>query len=239
MADELDFVARYGLSQGWVLKPKIVLVEGTTDAEMFSLANKLSKKDGLDLFGDHLAIIAAGIGDNGGTRGVIRELIALRGISRSYLTPSGSPVYRVIGLFDNDKAGRGAVKSAINLDASIAEFKDVFRVQPEMPASGTLDPTALGKQFVSLNEKYKGMDWEIEDALPKGLVDALVDERPNAVLKTEESAGRIHREFTRDGKSQLHRLAAQNAILSDLSGIIDLIHCIRFYFNLPNIRPKT
>ena len=84
-------------------------------------------KTGIDLMGDGLAILAAGEGELGGTRGVLRELMCLRGMARTCLLPNGRPRYRFIGLFDNDKAGKQAVNAARDFDKSILEYKDVFR----------------------------------------------------------------------------------------------------------------
>src|SRR5450755_778094 len=83
MAEELDPVARYGMGLGLAVRNRTVLVEGTTDAELFHLAARLEREaTGLDLLGTDLAILAAGSGDLGGTRGVIRELVCLRGLAR-------------------------------------------------------------------------------------------------------------------------------------------------------------
>lgn len=81
MADELDHIARYGQALGWTLRPKTLLVEGTSDVEIFELAARLEREaTGQDLIGTDLAIIAAGERDRGGTQGVIRELVSLQSI---------------------------------------------------------------------------------------------------------------------------------------------------------------
>jgi hypothetical protein len=50
VADELDPVARYGMGLGFTVRPRTVLVEGTTDVDLFSLAAALERaKTGVDL----------------------------------------------------------------------------------------------------------------------------------------------------------------------------------------------
>lgn len=58
-------------------------MEGTTDAELFQLAARLERAaTGVDLLDANLTILAAGSGDLGGKRGVIRELVCFRGLAR-------------------------------------------------------------------------------------------------------------------------------------------------------------
>lgn len=241
VAEDLDTVRRYGLALGWELRRRTVLVEGTTDVELFQLAAQLElKKTGSDLLGADLAIVAAGVGDQGGTRGVIRELVCLRGFARTCLLPNGRPRYRFIGLFDNDTAGRLAVRAARDLDTSILEFKDVFRLWPVMPSTGNLDPATLQKSFEHRNAGYKGLDWVLEDLLPGNLFDAFLAECPGAVSKTTEIGGKTHRWLTRDGKARLHYFVKCHAMHADLIAVIEVLQAIRFYLCLPmpSVKPK-
>ena len=234
MIQKSDTVAVYGDALGWTLRPRTILVEGTRDVEYFQLAARLEfEKSGLELVGEDLAIIAAGEKENGGTRGVCRELIRLQGYARTSLLPNGRTRYRFIGLFDNDKAGREAVKGIRNFDASILEYKDVFRLRPSMPCSGNLDPKTLEKTFERLNANYKGLIWEIEDLLADDFVEAFMVEYPNATLKTDIMGDKVHREFSIDGKAHLYRYVMDNAMLEDLLGIVDVIRALRFYLHLP------
>ena len=168
MPDVVDPVALYAMYLGFVIRPRTVLVEGTTDVDLFQLAAHLERRaTGIELLGGDLAFVAAGERERGGTRGVIRELVCLRGLGRASLLQNGRPRYRFIGLFDNDKAGKLAVKAARELDSTILEYKDVFRLWPVMPLSGNLDPTSLKKTFEQANSNFKGLDWELEDLLPE------------------------------------------------------------------------
>ena len=125
---DLDPVARYALSLGFAIAPKTLIVEGRTDFDLFTQAARQEEWDtnGV-LLGRDLAVMAAGDGDEGGTAGDIRQMITLRNISRSDLGRKGSPRYRFVALFDDDRAGRLAVRAARDLDRSIIEFKDAFR----------------------------------------------------------------------------------------------------------------
>jgi len=233
VVDDLDTVARYAMALGFSIRNRTVLVEGTTDADLFHLAARLEHEAGRpDLLGNDLAIVPAGERDLGGASGVIRELVGLRCVARTCLLPNGNPRYRFIGLFDNDKAGRQAVYTLRHIDTSILEYKDVFRIWPVMPCPQNLDPTSMQKIFESENGLYKGMEWELEDMLNPDFVRAFEAEYPDAVTRTFPVEGRVHRVFTWDGKARLHRFVKQHAMRSDLAGVVEVLKAIRFYLRL-------
>ena len=226
----LDSVQRYAGTLGIRVERRTVLVEGTTDVDLFKLAAKYERDTtGVDLFDGGFAVAAAGVGELGGTRAVVRELVSLRAVARTVLLQNGRPKYRFVGLFDNDKAGRQAVKGAHDFDTSIVEFKDMFRLWPVFPVPLDLDPTSLQKRFASENVTFKGLDWELEDLLPGSLVDAFVDENPAAVVRSATVASKIHRDFSRDGKARFHRFVKDNAMHSDLIGVVEALKAIRSY----------
>lgn len=234
MVDTIDAVALYGRALGLAVQYRTVLVEGTTDAELFKLASRLEwEASGIDLLGHGLAFVAAGRRDRGGTHGVVRELVALRGMARTCLSPTGRPRYRFIGLFDNDNAGRQAVKLARTIDNSILEYKDVYRLRPVMPFPGNLDPGSVQRAFEQENDLYKGLDWEVEDMLPKSFINAFEAEYPQAVARRSEINGVMHRDFTVDGKAKFHRFVKLNALRADLKGIIESMMAIRHCLGLP------
>lgn len=233
MDNDLDAVARYAMTLGFAVKNRTVLVEGTRDADLFKLCANLEHTSGSSsLLGHDLAIVPAGEGDLGGTRGVIRELIGLRALARTCLLPNGRPRYRFIALFDNDKAGRLAVKALREFDSSILEYKDVFRLLPAMPRPSALDPLSMKRAFEKENACYKGLDWELEDLLSPGFLEAFQAEYPFAVARTVPIGGKTHRDFTNDGKARLHRFIKQHAIRDDLSALIDVLKTLRFYLGL-------
>lgn len=233
MADKaFDFVAQYGVSRGWKLLPRSALVEGASDVALFELANaRFIQSTGKSLLAD-LAIVAAGEADRGGTKGVVRELIVLRGLAGAFLSPSGRPVYRFIGLFDNDTAGQKSVQGARGIDTSIVEYRDVFRLQPVMPRPGNIDPATLKRTFENENKLYKGLDWELEDLVAEPLMELFLEEHPTALLREARAADAIHRELTRDGKHHLVRFCQKHAALEDLKDVIGVLRALRHYLNL-------
>lgn len=229
----MDLVAQYGMSKGWKLLPRIILVEGTSDVAFFEKAAELYQKSTGRSLLTGLAIIAAGHGDRGGTSGVVRELIGLRNMASTLLTPSGALAYRVIGLFDNDTAGQKAVNGARAVDSSIIEYRDVFRLRPVMPKTGSLDPKALQRSFDQLDSTWKGLTWELEDLISQPLIELFIEEYPAALISSATISGFTHREFTRDGKSNLVRFCREHADLDSLSLLVETLHSLRHYMNLP------
>jgi len=231
---ENDFVAQYASSVGFSIRARTVLVEGTTDVELFNLAARLElEKTGVDLLKNDLAFVAAGERDRGGTNGVNRQLITLTNMARSFLLPSGRPKYRFIGLFDNDRAGILAVKRVREMDFSILEYKDVFRLWPIMPLTGNLDPKTMQKTFERENADYIGLEWELEDLINPMFVEVFLAENYNALKKVTPVNGKVHRNFTPDGKARLHRFIKINAMHEDLIEVIQTMKAIRFYAGLP------
>ncbi|HUE00829.1 MAG TPA: hypothetical protein VMR62_14755 [Bryobacteraceae bacterium] len=202
MAD-LDPGARYARSLGFSIAPKTVIVEGRTDFDLCMLAARYEHREAQALLlGCDLAVTNGGDGDEGGTAGVIRQLITLRNIARTDLGPKGSPRYRFVALFDDDRSGRQAVRAARDLDRSIIEFKDVFRLRPMMPMISHADPTVLERRFREANEPYRNIEWELEDLLGAQLLSAFCEEHPNAISRESRAADLVHRDFTRDGKAR-------------------------------------
>jgi hypothetical protein len=233
LTEDLDPVARYGMAVGLHVRSRTILVEGTTDADFFQMAAHMEKEaTKLDLLGNDLAILAAGEGDDGGARGVIRRLVPLREIAKTYLLPNGRPQYRFVGVLDNDAAGRGAVHQAHGFDHSILEYKDLFRLCPVMPLAGSLDPGDLQRTFERENASYKNLDWEIEDLLAGDFVGAFLTEFPPAVRSSTEINGKVHRDLTTDGKARLHRFVKKHAIHKDLVGVIEVLKALRYYLGL-------
>jgi hypothetical protein len=233
VADELDFIAQHGLALGFKLRDRTIWVEGTSDADLFQMAARLEwETTGHQLMGDQLAIIAPGIGNSGGTRGVIRELMCYRGMARTCFLPNGDRQYRFIGLFDNDSAGKQAVRAAGQFDASILEFRDVFRLWPSMPRAGTLDPKGLESAFHKENQIYKGLDWELEDLLMPDFLRSFHSELPRAISRVFTVNDRSHYEFAQDGKSQFHRYIRENAVHADLVNVIETLRSLRYYLGL-------
>lgn len=104
-----------------------------------------------------------------------------------------------------------------------------------MPKTGILDPAALQRNFEKLNEPYKGLTWEVEDLIDEQLFELFLEENPSAVTREETVAGKTHRELTRDGKSRLVRFCKDYAELPNLTGMVEVLHALRHYLNLPDL----
>ena len=236
MPDDLDFVERHGLGLGLALRPRTVFVEGTSDEDLFRMAVRFEmQKTGIDLTGDGLAVLAVGVGDGGGVDSVVRLLNGFRFMAPSCLLPNGRQKYRFIGLFDDDRAGREAVRRARELDKSAIEYRDVFRIRPVMPLHGDRDPTSLQKRFETENLPYKGIDWELEDLLPESFHEAFAEGCLDGIVKVTTAGGKTHRDLTRDGKAKFHRFVKQHAVHADLHGVITTIRALRFYLGMPAV----
>jgi hypothetical protein len=128
----MDMVAAYAAAKRWTLRPNIVLVEGTSDEALFRRTDELARQAGQRLL-DELSIVAAGRQDRGGTFGVARELITLRSMVPFVLDRHGRTIYRVMGLVDNDHAGRRIIQDVLRMDRGAFEFRDIVALRPVPP----------------------------------------------------------------------------------------------------------
>jgi len=163
---------------------------------------------------------------------VCRELVSFKNMARGCLLPSGRPKYRFVGLFDNDNAGRQAISDVRKTDTSILEFKDVFRLWPVMALSTSLDLEVMRKCFESENEKYKNLDWELEDLLPDSFAEEIINENPAFLYKSHKINDKVHRDWTPDGKAKLNRLARQYGMRKDLEAAISVLRAFWHYLNI-------
>ena len=233
MAEVLDSLAAYAKFKGYPVRSRIIVVEGTSDADLFFLASELlRKKTGVNLMED-VAFVPAGEKNEGGVRGVVRELLVLHAIAATVFNSSGRSRYRIAALFDNDNAGRYAVRSAPQFDIRLTEFKEMFLLRPMMPPTNNCDPNAIRSLIEKANAPYKGLDWELEDLFPQSFLKAFDDEHLSAVARTAVMGDRTHRDLTPDGKARFHRFVKQNALLSDLGGVLETVRAMRSYVGLP------
>jgi hypothetical protein len=232
MRADLDLVERYAAEHNLRIANRTLLVEGTTDVELFTQCAKERNGGAMKLIGQDFSVVAAGERDRGGANGVVRELIALRQNARNILDSRGFPKYRFIALFDNDKAGVSAYKTACGIDASILENRDVFLIKPVLPLSLMLDPGAVGRDITRSNSAFNGLKWEIEDAFSRDFVDAFLDSNPSALIRKQEVGGMRHCELTDDGKAKFHRFVKDSATYEDLEGVRGVLLAMRRYLNL-------
>lgn len=228
----MDVLAIYAASKPWALRPNIVLVEGTSDEALFKRADELSINAGRVLLGDDICVVAAGRNDRGGTYGVVRELITLRSMVPIILDKNGRPAYRVIGLVDNDLAGRRIIKDFIRLDRGAVEVHDIVAVRPVTPKFAALDPSGRQREYDLANLPYRALDWEIEDALSPRLLQLFDQTHPGMITLRRRAGNKTHHELTTTGKTALHRLVRREAILEDLANIVQIVRMIRSILGL-------
>ncbi|MBU3993607.1 MAG: hypothetical protein KKA12_13835 [Alphaproteobacteria bacterium] len=229
----MDMVATYAASKPWTLRPNIVLVEGTSDEALFQLANELSADAGQTLLGEEICVVAAGRRDRGGTFGVARELITLRSMVPLVLDRHGRPSYRVMGLVDNDGAGRRIIGDLLRLDRGSLEYRDIVAVRPITPVFGRPDPRTRKAECDRVNLPHRSLDWEIEDTLSPRLLQLFERRHPHLAPQKSRQGGKTHHEFpTTDAKTALHRLVQREATLDDLGGLVAIVQMIRSMFGL-------
>lgn len=228
----VDMIATYAASKPWTLRPNIVLVEGTSDEALFKHADQLSMRAGRILLGDEICIVAAGRRDRGGTYGVARELITLRSMVPLVLDRHGRPAYRVMGLVDNDHAGRRIINDVVRLDRSAVEFYDIVTLRPVAPVFVQLDPQGRQNECNLANSRYRTLDWEIEDALSLQLLTLFNQRHPGLLSPRMQEGDKTHYELTRDGKNALHRLVLQEATIDDLADVVQIVRMIRSILGL-------
>ena len=229
-----DIVRIYARHKGWEIGSCNVLVEGVSDCELFLVAAKRYKRDaGEDLLSGGLRFVYAGPRHEGGTHGVVRELTVTRNLAKYALTAQGLPQYRFVGLVDDDAAGRQAIENARVADASVVEYRDIMRIRPNMICGcGSVDLEDLRMEFERRNEVFEGLDWELEDLLRVGFVEAFCAQLSNSLERRHEVAGRVHWELTRKGKRELNRFARTEASLEDLGGVVCAMRSLRFCLGL-------
>lgn len=225
-----DLVRTYARHKGWEIGSCNVLVEGVSDYELFSVALERHRTvTGEDLSRGGLRFLHAGYRHEGGTHGVVRELTVTRSLAKYALTPQGMPKYRFVGLVDDDAAGRQAIQNARVADASIVEFRDIFRIRPSMVwGVGGVELTDLRMQFERSNRAFEGLDWELEDLLDSRFVEAFCTQMAGSLRRKHELAGRVHWELTHKGKRELNQFAKVAATLEDMRGVIGTIRSLRY-----------
>lgn len=230
----VGLVEGYAATLGWQVRANNVVVEGTSDVTLFWRAAALyyERHKGI-ILGDRLAVLAAGKGNDGGVDGLNRRLNAARQIADADRGPDGSLRFRFLGLYDNDNAGRRAIENACKFDRRLIRYGDLFLLHPIMPLAAGIDHAALKQRFETENAAFRGLDWEIEDLISERILQELERQNPRAIISVREKGGRKHREFSRDGKQQLHRLVDKSAQLEDLVEIVRAIRALHDYFRLP------
>lgn len=218
---------------GWPVRKRNVIVEGMIDVALLRQARKLYLADrGVDIFHGGFAVLAAGRGNEGGVDGVNRRLSVARQLADVDVSDDGGKRFRFIALFDNDEAGRRAFKQANRFDRRVILYQDVFLLHPVMPPGEGLPGSEVKARAVSLNRRFSGLNWEIEDLLSESLLRSFEQLHPEAVVRKTSRCGLIHRDFTRQGKVKLISFVGGEAALADVMGIVRLTRTLRDYLGL-------
>lgn len=226
-------VESFAKSLDWQIRKCNVIVEGTSDvALLWQSAALFYERHQTVILGDQLAIIAAGRGHEGGVDGVNRRLNAARQIADVDRAADGSLRYRFVGLYDNDRAGRRGIDNACNFDRRLNRCGDLFLLSPVMPLASGADHAVLRRRFETENAPYQGLDWELEDLLSERLLGEFEKQMPQGIERKKEAGGRHHRDYSDEGKRELHNFIKKNANLSDVTEVIKLIRALRDYFGL-------
>lgn len=224
-----DFTARLG----WTIAKVNILVEGTHDVSLITHAAGLfSRARGEELLGPDLAVMPAGLGNEGGVEGINRRLPTLRQVAAADPDQNGNLRYRFLGLYDNDRAGKRAIAAISSYDATIKKYSEVFLLRPVMSLKGGADHRTVQQRFERDNEPYKDLDWEMEDLINPSFLDLFEDEFPTAVSHRITILDRTHRDFTEQGKRDLIKFVKDHATLDELWDVIRLIRALRDYGHL-------
>jgi hypothetical protein len=230
----IDFFRNYGRLEGWEFKDNNLMVEGTTDVSYLTIANqRYVEESGLSLIGESLGVLAIGEAEDGGTHGMMEKLNTLWRIrSLSGQDEKGSSC-RVIAVLDDDPAGRDAFRHIEQRGAR--PWTDLFLLRRRNPQVD--QPSSFKKRADDLNHDYlqnKQFFCVIEDLIDFGVVDEFQRQNPNCLRRdVDECAGAFHVDVRKEYKGKLVRFVDQNAILSDVSQLVDLLKAFRGLLRLP------
>lgn len=227
-------VAAYAAKKGWSIGRRNLLVEGTLDVAYFELASSLfAKRHGLHLVDDQFRVVAAGLFDDGGVGGVVRELITLHGMAVSDQALPKAARVRMLPVFDDDHAGRRCFGKLTDPDFPFRPFHDVFLLKRAYP-SLMLGSSGYRDAVKELNREWFDLDCEIEDLLDRTLLDGFCDERPDALkIKPIHRGIAHHYDFKGGCKGDLLKYSRQLADLPEVVGLVRMLQHFRGLFELP------
>jgi len=233
MANAGDNARWYANRKGWTLLRRNVMVEGDRDVRYFKRAACLYfHNSGKSLLGRDLSILAAGSGDRGGTAGIYEEFPTLVKIIQTDCDLQGKALFRVVALLDNDRAGNSLVKALLSQYRSMKKNRDLFLLNRVFPRNSS-EPGILSRQIEIANSAWKGLDCEIEDLLGTELIDGFLSGMTNALARPPAEAGSYrHYEWRDIAKGHLALYAKENAMLRDVTSIVEILKSLRFYLGL-------
>jgi hypothetical protein len=228
-----DNVRWYAAQFGWKLARRTIFVEGDTDVRYLELAATLyTRATGLRLLGDDLKVLSVGFGALGGTDGIKENLFHLWKLIELDRGQTGSPLYRVIVLLDDDFEGNRTCRYLTDRYIKLRESRDVFVLKRVFPRTSR-DPCKLAQIIRDANTSWHDLDCEIEDLLSRELLDVFIEENAGSVRNSAAPAnGGYHFDFTAKGKADLCRWVCGVANVKDLTGYVELLKSLRYYLGL-------
>lgn len=230
--DQTGIVAQYAARQGWASARRYLIVEGTRDVDYCALAAmKFESRYGHRLLDQEFQVVASGMGEEGGIKGVVREMWHLHGLRVFDKPLDRAQQVRVVFLLDDDDAGRKAFSSTTGELSPMTRYRDVFLLKRAYPAEG------LGRKYEDrvreANAKWEGLDCEMEDLLGRELLELFCQDNPNS-LRCEPTVreGAHHYEFSENGKAAVLRFAKEMADLEQIMGITRTLQYFRGLFGL-------
>lgn len=228
------FVRDFGRRLGWNVSTCNIMVEGTTDVVYLKVAARLyAEATGLSLLGDGLSVFAVGARDRGGTPAMHRYLPALKGLLPTDPDDHNGEPFRFIVLLDCDAPGRGMAHTLTSPGVGLGLNREVFLLQRVLPR-GTRDPQTFAKKCAELNGDWRSIDCEIEDLVHRSVLEAFLSENPAACKRPPDLLdGAHHYDWHGHIKPALSRFVEQNALISDLQSIIEVLQSLRYMLDLP------
>jgi hypothetical protein len=171
------------------------------------------------------SIFAVGERDEGGTFGILERLWQLSANLRVDPVDVYGRQMRVICLLDDDYAGRKAFST---LKSSYTPWQDIFKIQRCFP-KGTRDPKTFGRMWERDNHDWKEVYCETEDLIERELLEYFVSENHDVLKSDVLIQGNIHH-FDFDGfaKPKLVKFVRENASLTDMQNLVDLLKNLRW-----------
>ncbi|MDZ4819686.1 MAG: hypothetical protein SGJ20_12010 [Planctomycetota bacterium] len=229
-----DFFRTYGSLEGWQFKDNNLMVEGTTDVRYFEIANQIYvKESGHSLIDGSFGVLAIGEAEDGGTYGMKEKLNTLWRIRRLAGQDGREGMCRVIALLDDDSAGRDAFRHIEQRGAR--PWIDLFLLRRRNPRVD--QPSSFKNQCDNLNHDYlqnKLFFCVIEDLIAFDVIDDFRRQHPNCLRHgIQECAGAFHVDLNREYKGKLVGFVQDNALLSDVIRLVELLQAFRCLLRLP------
>ncbi|HEY6152845.1 MAG TPA: hypothetical protein VIW07_03805 [Candidatus Udaeobacter sp.] len=229
-----DLARRFANLFKWPIAERIIIVEGEHDQRYLALADQLYRKEtGLHLLGKRLVAFPTGIGDEGGTYGILKHFHPFRTVIDRDVIPTGKKVFHAIALFDDDFEGRRAFNALAGQHLNYIRWRDIFLLRRVMPRT-----TRANHELIKLidvqNAAWKDMECVIEDFVSFDVVTAFLQDHPGAMLcDPQRTAGGMHCVFRPQFKSTFVRFVETNALLQDVQNFVELLKSLRYHLGLP------